>query len=671
MRAMRTSSQLYGSVDLRPGDIEGSKSDVSPNVRPLDIKRRSAYSGTIKSHLSPFAISAVIGIVLCGSALLALANTGNSTSPASSKLGSSGSTKPSTVSEIRQKAVSTDVSDNWDEIKPSIGISSSYNNVLEAANTAEYVENGNAMVNARKNDNGLSISTTKVLNEELIYDSSEYFEIEINQQDFFNFASISKWLNDKGLNNSSSPVELSYYLPQKISVRCNPLNVMGGHEDKSIGADAMGGYVVFAMQNKNNSGYYSSSFTIVMDLRGNIHNIQPTMHHFADDFHFISLKPFYSDPSYFIGGLDIAQNQDGPVYLWNWDGTREKEYVKLLNGSQVDCHDVTESVGEEAAWMTSNGDGFKKMNLKTGAKEFLAQFPGYIQDPNHVQMVDDDTIAIVSSRMNNAIVKVNVTTSEIVWIAGGPNGTLDLIDEKGRKYAAGSMSLWSGQHNVEYFGDDEYYLFDDGTHVFSGGHTKVHNSSRLMVVKVDEEANTAHISWMYDLGVWTPIYGDNDRLPTGNALGALWTGQRTTRDFDNQAQIIEVTKQGDMAWEMNVYGNNSWKESNTFAGWMIYAAERIYEAPLVSRIMCTDSGSGVGKTLSFVTHNIFKQTSLYDGKYAVYNSSGHLQVNEAFKFKPFWKDTQVTVDLPKTCSCDGSLHVTNQYGTKTKKTLTT
>lgn len=668
---MRNDTHVYGSVELRPAvELGLSESESSSDIRRIDRRKFPGFWDTFKTNLSPIGISAVVGVLLLGSALLlTLANTDKVSSPGSSKLGSSTLADPTSVSEIQTINARADLPESWE--KPPISVEtysrSDYAGMKIEENAAEHVVGKTSLVDEKIASE--APVKEEVLDSELIVDTSDYFEVEINQKDFFNFGSITTWLDGKNLDSSSSMEELSYYLPQKIRVRCNPLNVQGGTRDHSIGADTMGGYVVFAMQNKNNSGYYSSSFTVVMDMRGNIKNIEPTMHNFPNDFHFISLKPFYSDPSYFIGGLDIAQNQDGPVYLWNWDGTQEKKYVKLLNGSQVDCHDVTESVGEGAAWMTSNGDGFKRMNLRTGEKEFIANFPGYVQDPNHVQMVDDDTIAIVSSRMNNAIVKVNVTSSEIIWIAGGPNGTLDLIDEKGRQYEAGSISLWSGQHNVEYFGEDEYYLFDDGTHVFDGGHTKVHNSSRLMIVKVDEAANTAHISWMYDLGVWTPIYGDNDRLPSGNALGALWTGQRTTKHFDHQAQIIEVTQEGEMAWEMNVYGNNSWKAANTFAGWMIYSAERIYDAPLVSRIVCTDAGGGIGLTLSFVTHNSFKQTSLYDGKYAVYNSTGHEQVNTGFKFKPFWRDTMITVDLPETCDCTGTLHVTNQYGVKTKKTL--
>ena len=45
------------------------------------------------------------------------------------------------------------------------------------------------------------------------------------------------------------------------------------------------------------------------------------------------------------------------------------------------------------------------------------------------------------------------------------------------------------------------------------------NCSRLLVVKVDENAGTAQIVWSHDIGFYTPHFGDCDKLATGNILG--------------------------------------------------------------------------------------------------------------------------------------------------------
>lgn len=80
-------------------------------------------------------------------------------------------------------------------------------------------------------------------------------------------------------------------------------------------------------------------------------------------------------------------------------------------------------------------------------------------------LIIQDSIAIISSRITNAIVKVNLTSDEVLWVAGGPNGTMDLIDENGKHFEAGKVDLWKGQHNVEYIGNDEYAMFDDESNV--------------------------------------------------------------------------------------------------------------------------------------------------------------------------------------------------------------
>ena len=48
---------------------------------------------------------------------------------------------------------------------------------------------------------------------------------------------------------------------------------------------------------------------------------------------------------------------------------------------------------------------------------------------------------------------------------------------------------------------------------------KMSNCSRLLVVKVDENAGTAQIVWSHDIGFYTPHFGDCDKLATGNILG--------------------------------------------------------------------------------------------------------------------------------------------------------
>ena len=67
--------------------------------------------------------------------------------------------------------------------------------------------------------------------------------------------------------------------------------------------------------------------------------------------------------------------------------------------------------------------------------------------------------------LNSQVQYHNVTEA---YLVGGVNGTYTLIDLDGTEYHPGTSeydgllngtaSLWAGQHNVEYFGDDLVFL---------------------------------------------------------------------------------------------------------------------------------------------------------------------------------------------------------------------
>ena len=87
--------------------------------------------------------------------------------------------------------------------------------------------------------------------------------------------------------------------------------------------------------------------------------------------------------------------------------------------------------------------------------------------------------------------QVNLSTGALAWQAGGAGGTLTLVDLDGATHApGGEASLWHGQHNGEYFGAGEYYLFDNNYNVSSGAFARGDGSSRLLIVSVDEVRGT-------------------------------------------------------------------------------------------------------------------------------------------------------------------------------------
>jgi len=104
----------------------------------------------------------------------------------------------------------------------------------------------------------------------------------------------------------------------------------------------------------------------------------------------------------------------------------------------------------------------------TVLKEYLWDH-WFVNDPNHVQLIEEDTVAIVSSRVNNCVLRVRLGTgtddSEIEWIMNGKNSTMLLYDFNGTVYEPDGAYLFESQHNAEYMGDDMYYVVNDGERI--------------------------------------------------------------------------------------------------------------------------------------------------------------------------------------------------------------
>ncbi|KAH8044731.1 voltage-gated potassium channel [Aureococcus anophagefferens] len=188
-----------------------------------------------------------------------------------------------------------------------------------------------------------------------------------------------------------------------------------------------------------------------------------------------------------------------------------------------------------------------------------------VDDINHVQPIEDDAKIVISSRSTNAIYKVWASNMTKIWALGGGDGDFGIVGYTGDYYAPGS-SYWVGQHNAEYAADG---------------------------------AANASVVWEYDVGAYSQMFGDNDRLPTGN--GACWWPSETINGSDAyEARVAEITR----------------STMETAASW----------TPLVWGVACD------GRDLSFKVANNFKQASAYDGTYAATSAKGDAVASGDFAF---------------------------------------
>merc|ERR1711988_367487 len=99
---------------------------------------------------------------------------------------------------------------------------------------------------------------------------------------------------------------------------------------------------------------------------------------------------------------------------------------------------------------------------------------------NHIQIDEDRGHMYLSARDLNSIMKVDMSTGDLVWSLGGPMNNFDLNDVTGE-----STGLFFGQHNVEKK-NNTFWMFDNGVDIFAN--STFRHSSRLLSVTFDEHA---------------------------------------------------------------------------------------------------------------------------------------------------------------------------------------
>ncbi|MBT5020161.1 aryl-sulfate sulfotransferase [Planctomicrobium sp.] len=207
---------------------------------------------------------------------------------------------------------------------------------------------------------------------------------------------------------------------------------------------------------------------------------------------------------------------------------------------------------------------------------------------NSVTIDPQDDNIIVSVRHQDAVIKIDRQTGELIWILGTPKGWKGKHAEKVLK-PSGGVSWSYHQHAAEVTPHGTLLMFDNGNYQAVPFNKQKHatdNYSRAVEYRIDEKQMKVEQVWEYAATTKDRFYStflcDVDWLPkTGNVLitngGEIRDEKGLRTDFapgDQQwAEIFEVT-----------YGTNSEKVFDVLIdspperpeiGWSIYRAERV------------------------------------------------------------------------------------------------
>ena len=360
----------------------------------------------------------------------------------------------------------------------------------------------------------------------------------------------------------------------------------------------------------------------------------------------------------FLIAAGVDTSWDGYLYKFDW---RTGNFTLLLD-EMVDVHDAQRAADGDRAWVLLSGEyEFGEVSLDGDATELETKVERVASadlDFNHLQLVDDDAHAVISSRTDSTIYKCDPAADQSpkVWALGGPDGDYDIVGLDGTVYPAGD-SYWSGQHNAEYIGDDEYAMFNNNWPVGVGPT----NNSELLIVHLDPADTYATVVWSYDTNTKTEEYGDNDLLPTGNMLGCWWQTVSRSVEDDYECKIVEVVRNtSELAVEIEFFGGEECTAGTCLvnASWYTYSVERFFPRPLVYDVKCADG------FLAFTTQDTFKRSDAQAGTFQVYDAAYGLVVDAvAFSYVAHWRPTYLNASIGATAGFAGHLVVANAFGT--------
>jgi hypothetical protein len=268
-----------------------------------------------------------------------------------------------------------------------------------------------------------------------------------------------------------------------------------------------------------------------------------------------------------IGGTNIVEREDAvfPVLI-NWD-----QYV-LWKGKFVNHHHIHRRKNGNFMFLTFETRIMKEHEGVVGA-DIIVEFdprrnvivwlwrlldhvvpekPKHLLfDWSHCNTIEEDSegrFLYLSARNLNSIFKINRKTGEIVWRLG----------EKGDFKIKGE-DMFYNQHSPELQKNGNLLIFDNGT----GRPAKYGGRySRAVELEIDEDKMKAKAVWSWgeDLEIYTPIWGDADKLDNGNILMTFGT-----RTHPKTSRLVEVTLKNEIVWDVEL------KPS----GWGMYRAERL------------------------------------------------------------------------------------------------
>jgi hypothetical protein len=332
---------------------------------------------------------------------------------------------------------------------------------------------------------------------------------------------------------------------------------------------------------------------------------------------FLVLENDYStetwDGRYVLYDILSEYSRNGDL-VWQWDGRVEYPFNSTMHTSLG----LNETFRAGADWMHANSFTWDKEN----------------------------DVIYLNVRNLDTILKIDKSSKDIVWSAGRW-GDFTILNSTGHEVD----SIFHHPHSLEWIGPNQFIIYDNDlynpNHPTTMTFGSVEGYSRLVEFVIDEENQTMQEVWFWDPQNVSYYFqdsgGDADRLPNGNTIGIFAT-KALTSSVPDPVIITEVTPQGEIAWELQVLGENE-----TY--YWTHRLERFYKSPLIhvdNETIDLDLDAGT-ISLNLTTWNCYKVDGITSGILRVI-VNGNEEYTESFEFQTHWRPNNFELsltDLPR------------------------
>ena len=453
--------------------------------------------------------------------------------------------------------------------------------------------------------------------------------------------------NQPLIKHQNNPISLISSL-KKVNIDSIEINIKFGHE-------VFDGFNLFVLEQRNRTDHDDKrAILLITDMNGDIiakNEIKTSYQYLAD----------YS--AEFVNSSTILIRIDDNLALWNYytnfsqifevkGGHHDFEYNPLTNTfltlEKIYTFDPNGTVYRFDEILEYNARGEIIWSLDTRSFIFPSHWCPYhdmiggkveITHANSLFWDLEEDIIFVNMRNTNTFYKIDHKTGKVIW-GLGEYGNFSLFDKDGIKRS----NLFYHAHSVEKVDDNTFILFDNNFH---NQIKPMSSRSRIIEIKINETTMTANETWSWAAPkeYYCSYWGDADRLPNGNRLGAF--GTRSHPDTQIGARLVEVNNEGELVWEMNFQNTEEYEYG-------VYRMERFRFSPISTEFKDIKIPEKENLTVLWQTWYNFRSKKIFNGSYTLLLDNEQIESGN-HTFDKFWRPTNLTFELKQLKNGDHNL----------------